>query len=39
MLDVPDLDTLLAALESDDARAAMQHDGVHADTLVLRVEA
>lgn len=39
LLDVPDLDTLLGALESEAAGAAMQHDGVHPDTLVLLVEA
>jgi hypothetical protein len=39
LLDVPDLDALLAALESEEAGAAMQHDGVHPDTLVLLVEA
>lgn len=39
MLDVPDVDALVAALGSDEAAAAMQHDGVHPDTLVLLVEA
>lgn len=39
LLDVPDLDALVAALESDAAGAAMQHDGVHPDTVVLLVEA
>lgn len=38
MLDVPDLDALLAALETEEAAAAMQHDGVHPDTLVMLVE-
>jgi hypothetical protein len=38
MLDVPDLDALTDALESDEAVAAMQHDGVRPDTLVLLVE-
>lgn len=38
LLDVPDLDALVAALESDEAAAAMQHDGVHPDTVVLLVE-
>ena len=36
--DVPDLDALLAALETEEAAAAMQHDGVHPDTVVLLVE-
>ena len=39
MLDVPDVDALVAALGSDEAAAAMQHDGVHPDTLVLLTEA
>jgi hypothetical protein len=38
MLDVPDLDALTGALGSEEAAAAMQHDGVHPDTLVLLVE-
>ena len=38
MLDVPDLDALTNALESDEAAAAMQHDGVRPETLVLLVE-
>jgi hypothetical protein len=37
--DVPDLDALLAALQTDEAAATMQQDGVHADTVVLLVEA
>lgn len=39
MLDVPDVDALVAALGTDEAAAAMQHDGVHPDTVVLLVEA
>ena len=39
MADVPDLDALMAAMQSDEAVAAMQHDGVHADSLVFLVEA
>lgn len=38
MLDVPDVDALVAALGSDEAAAAMQHDGVRPDTLVVLVE-
>jgi len=38
LLDVPDLDALMAALQSEEAAAAMQNDGVHPDTLVLLVE-
>lgn len=39
LIDAPDLDALNAALESDEAAAAMQHDGVRGDTLVMLVEA
>ena len=38
LLDVPDMDALLAALESEEAAAAMEHDGVHPETLVMLVE-
>lgn len=38
LLEVPDLDALVASLETEEAAAAMQHDGVHPDTLVLLVE-
>ena len=38
-MDVPDVDALLAALQSPDAADAMKSDGVRADTLVLLVEA
>lgn len=38
LLDVPDMDALMTALESEDAAAAMEHDGVQADTLVMLVE-
>lgn len=38
LVDVPDLDALVAALETDEAAAAMKHDGVHPDTLVVLVE-
>jgi hypothetical protein len=37
-LDVPDLDALMAAMQTPEAAAAMQHDGVHPDTLVILVE-
>jgi hypothetical protein len=39
LLDVPDLDALMGAMQSDEAAAAMKHDGVHPDTLVVLVEA
>ena len=38
LLDVPDMDALLAALESEEAAAAMEHDGVRPETLVMLVE-
>ena len=38
LIDVPDLDALMAALGSDEAGAAMQSDGVRAETLVMLVE-
>lgn len=37
--DVPDLETLEAELKTPDAAAAMKHDGVHADSIVMLVEA
>ena len=37
-MDVPDVDALLSVLQSPEAAAAMEHDGVHADTVVLLVE-
>jgi hypothetical protein len=39
MADVPDLDALMAAMQSEEAGAAMEADGVHADSLVFLVEA
>lgn len=38
LFDAPDLDALMAALGSDEAAAAMQHDGVRADSLVMLIE-
>jgi len=38
LLDVPDLDALMAALESEEAAAAMEYDGVQPETLVMLVE-
>ena len=39
LMDVPDMDALTAALQTEEAAAAMDHDGVLADTLVMVVEA
>ena len=39
LMDVADMDALAAAMQSGEAAAAMEHDGVLADTLVILVEA
>jgi hypothetical protein len=39
MMDVPDLDALAAAMESQAAADAMEHDGVVPETVVILVEA
>ena len=39
MMDVPDMDALMGALQTEAAAEAMTHDGVIADTLVILVEA
>jgi hypothetical protein len=39
MMDVPDMDALMAAMQTAGAAEAMDHDGVLADTLVILVEA
>jgi hypothetical protein len=38
LMDVPDLDALMAALQNEEAGAAMEHDGVLPETLVMLVE-
>ncbi len=38
-MEVPDVDALVAALQSPEAAEAMRNDGVHADTVVLLLEA
>lgn len=38
IMDVPDMDAVMAAMETEAAGAAMAHDGVRADTLVILVE-
>lgn len=38
VMDVPDLDAFTAAMQSDATAAAMAHDGVLPDTLVILVE-
>ena len=39
MMDVPDMDALLAAMETQGAADAMEYDGVLPETLVILVEA
>jgi hypothetical protein len=39
LMDVADIVALMAAMESEAAREAMEHDGVLGDTLVMLVEA
>jgi hypothetical protein len=39
LMDVPDMDAVMAAMETEAAREAMAHDGVVAETLVILVEA
>lgn len=38
LMDVPDMDTMAAAMESDGAAEAMAYDGVLPETLVILVE-
>lgn len=38
LADVPDMDALMAAMESQGAADAMEHDGVLPETLVVLVE-
>lgn len=38
LMDVPDMDSLMAAMESEQAAEAMAFDGVVAETLVMLVE-
>jgi hypothetical protein len=38
MMDVPDMDALMAAMQGEEAGAAMAHDGVVPESLVILVE-
>jgi len=38
LIDTPDMDTLQAAMATPEAAAAMEHDGVKADTLRLLLD-
>jgi hypothetical protein len=39
VMDVPDLDAMMAAMQTEAAAAAMEHDGVLPETLVILLEA
>jgi hypothetical protein len=39
LMDVPDMDAVMAAMETEAAAEAMEHDGVLRETLVILVEA
>ena len=39
LMDIPDMDAVMAAMQTPEAAAAMEHDGVLPETLVLLVEA
>jgi len=39
LMEVPDMDAVVAAMETQAAADAMEHDGVLAETLVMLVEA
>jgi hypothetical protein len=39
LMDVPDMDAVMAAMETEAASEAMAHDGVVSETLVILVEA
>jgi hypothetical protein len=38
LMDIPDMDKVMAAMETKEAAEAMEYDGVRADTLVILVE-
>ncbi len=38
LIETPDLDTLQAALQSEEAAEAMKHDGVRPETILMLVE-
>jgi len=39
LMDVPDMDAMMAAMETEAAAEAMEYDGVFPETLVILVEA
>jgi len=38
VMDIPDMDAVMAAMQTAEAAAAMEHDGVLPETLVILVE-
>jgi len=38
LMDIPDMDAVMAAMQTPEAAAAMEHDGVMPETLVILVE-
>jgi hypothetical protein len=38
VMDIPDMDAVMSAMDGEAARAAMEHDGVLPETLVILVE-
>jgi hypothetical protein len=38
LMDIPDMDAFVAVMQTDNAREAMQHDGVLPETLVMLLE-
>lgn len=38
LIETPDIDALEAALQTEEAAAAMKHDGVRSETLLILVE-
>ncbi len=38
LMDIPDMDAMMAAMQTPEAAAAMEHDGVLPETLVILVE-
>ena len=38
LLDIPDMDAVMAAMQTPEAAAAMEHDGVLPETLVILIE-
>jgi hypothetical protein len=39
LMDVPDMDAMMAAMQTEEAAGAMSHDGVLPETMVILIEA